>query len=175
MKLAKVKGLCQTAGAVVTVQKDAGLDIRTWVGDGAALYPIRGIKLNAEEVRSLWDMDPDKVMAREVAAEGNVLSMLDGADIIIDGEHTGIEEICDINGMLMLYDTNREKSILIDTKYLAPCNNKDRSFVWLEGTGGAAVYGQGVLEGIVMPIEWTGEAMEAVLGKLALIYSRERG
>lgn len=174
MKLAKVKGLCQTAGAVVTVQKDAGLDIKTWVGDGSSLYPLRGIQLNAEEIRSLWDVDQDKMAAREVAAEGNVLSLLCAADIFIDGEHTGIEEICDINGMLMLYDTRRERSILLNTKYLAPCNNKDRAFAWLDA-GGVAVYGQNVLEAIVMPVEMAKDGMEQILAKLSLIYNRERG
>lgn len=175
MKLAKVKGICQTMGQVMTIQKATGLDIRTWVGDGNALYPIRGIKINAEEIRSLWDVDADKMQALEIDNESGAENMLWGIDPMVDGKNTGIEEICDINGCLMLYDDNRERSILINTRYLAPCNNKDRSFVWLPESQCVAVYGEDVIEAVIMPMEWHGKGMERVLQKLALLYSRERG
>lgn len=175
MKLMKVKGICQTAGTVITVQHPKGLDVQSWVGDGAAFYPIRGIKVNAEEIRALWDVDNDKMVAREIEDARDINTIMENAYLLIDVSTDEVEEICDIDGMLMLYDKIGEKSVMINTRYLAPCENKDRNFAMVPETRCVAVYAHGVLEGLIVPVEWKGRETERVLAKLTMIYSREGG
>ena len=48
MKLSKVKKVCMDAGQIIVKKADTGIDINTWIGTNNALYPVRGLSMNAE-------------------------------------------------------------------------------------------------------------------------------
>lgn len=173
MKLSKVKGLCAAQGSIIALKLQTGLDINTWIGDGIGLYPVRTVEITAEMAMKIWELDPEKVVVREMdPAEGPLPEILADVPIIVDMDNPPTKEVCDIGIFKLLYDSQTEHSCMIDIRHLAPIASKYRTFVKIPGRDLVAVYSEGELDGILACSNW--KFMEEKMEEIARIYLREK-
>ena len=174
MKLSRVKGLCAAMGTIVALKCQTGLDINTWIGDGVGLYPVRTVDITAEMAMKIWELDPEKVVARELDQNaGELPGILASLPIVVDMDNQPTYEVCDIGIYKMLYDRETEHSCIIDARHLAPIASKYRTFMKVEGKNLVAVYSEGELDGILACDKWT-RNMSEQMEEIARIYHREK-
>lgn len=173
MKLSKVKGVCAGTGHIFHIKAETGFDVQSWIGDGAALYPIRSLDITAEKARIIWELDEEKVSCREGDMDLILAKQLAGVPVQIDAENAPTKEICEINGWKVLWDETTQQSRLINVRFLAPVEAKNRAYLYMEEEGWVAVYEEGVIAAVVVPMKWQ-SILEEPMQKLGLIYARER-
>lgn len=173
MKLSKVKGVCAGSGCVQNVQIGTGLDIRSWIGDGAAMYPVRTLCISAETARRIWELEEDRVQCSDVGADTTLAMLLGSLPVQIDAEESPTKEICEINGWKVLWDEQTQHSLMINVRYLAPVDSKGRGYLYMVDEKLVAVYEDGVIAAVIVPMGWK-DVLKEPMEQLGLIVAREK-
>ncbi len=124
MKLQAIKRVCKDAETFCVIDSKQG---GQWVGDGAAFYPVEGIRLSEDNIQAVFDLSEKQV--REYA----IRSMANDDDVYGLEPVTG-EEIpaCMEPGQYILHSEAVYRVLLVDGRvalinesYMRPARTKD--------------------------------------------------
>lgn len=187
MKLSKVKKVCMEAGQIIVKKADTGIDINTWIGTNNALYPVRGLSMNAEVAIKIWEIEQKKLMEFEILEDTEEdeartlinreeLESLDYlADTLTDknkDEYPGLTRIARIDNKILMLDKKNNKAWVFRETKLAPIEGTNLMFIPVEeGRGLMAVYSDGILEAVIYAAAWNAsDLMKETIRQIAEIY-----
>lgn len=189
MKLSKVKKVCMDAGTIVIKKAEMGMDIKTWIGTNSALYPVRGIDMNAALAVRIWEIEQKKLRDMEIqedTEEVEAATMIDreeleSLDFLADtltadnDEVPGLINIATINGYVMLLDREKNDAFVFKEDRLAPVEGKRLMYIPVEGNRRLiAVYSDGILEAVIYTMEWDkSDYLKAVISRIAEVCGTE--
>ena len=186
MKLSKVKKVCLDGGYIVVKKADKGLDINTWIGTNSALYPVRGMTMNAAMAVRIWEIEGKKLNEMTIledTEDDEALTLisqedLEGIDFLIDpitpenaNEHPGLKKIATIDGYILLTDRDTGKSWVFREDKLAPVEGNNLIYIPVKSDRyEVAVYGDGELQAVIHAGKWnTFDVLGNTIGWIAKV------
>lgn len=187
MKLSKVKKVCMDAGQIIVKKADTGIDINTWIGTNDALYPVRGLTMNAGLAIRIWEIEQKKMAEIDIledTEEDEVPTLirreeLESLDFLADtltdkdrDEYPGLLRIARIDSTILMLDRKTNKAWVFRETKLGPIEGKNLMFIPVEEDRGLiAVYADGILEAVIYAAPWdASEYMKATIRQIAEIY-----
>ena len=193
MKLSKVKKVCLDGGYIIVKKVDKGIDISTWIGTQSALYPVRGMTMNAALAVRIWEIEGKKLNEMQIledTEDDEALTLisqedLKGIDFLIDpitpvnaNEHPGLKKIATIDGYILLTDRDTEKSWVFREDKLAPVEGNNLIYIPVKSDRyQIAVYGDGELQAVIYAGKWnTYDLLGNTIGLIAKVCQKaDRG
>ena len=186
MKLSKVKKVCLNSGTIIVKKAACGLDINTWIGTNSALYPVRGMTMNAGLAVRIWEIERKKLNEMEIledTEDDEALTLitqedLESIDFLIDpitpenaDEHPGLKKIATIDGYILLADRLTEKSWVFKEDKLAPVEGNNLIYIPVKSySHQIAVYGDGELQAVISAGKWnTFDLLGNTIGLIAKV------
>lgn len=190
MKLSKVKKVCMDGGYIVVKKAACGLDITTWIGTTSALYPVRGMTMNAGLAVRIWEIEPKKLKDLEIMEdteddEAPTLIQhddLESFEFLIDPftneseeNYPGLARIATIDGWILLADRDTKEGWVFREDKLGPVEGNGLMYIPMaKGDGRIAVYGSGQLEAVIFAAKWTAsDYIKAKIGQIAEVYRQK--
>ena len=189
MKLSKVKKVCMDAGTIVIKKAEMGMDIKTWIGTNSALYPVRGIDMNAALAVRIWEIEQKKLRDMEIQEDTEEVEAatlidreeLESLDFLADtltadnDEVPGLINIATINGYVMLLDREKNDAFVFKEDKLAPVEGERLMYIPVyDRSGLVAVYSDGILEAVIYAMKWDkSEYIKAVISRIAEVCGTE--
>ena len=189
MKLSKVKKVCMDAGTIVIKKAEMGMDIKTWIGTNSALYPVRGIDMNAALAVRIWEIEQKKLRDMEIQEDTEEVEAatlidreeLESLDFLADtmtadnDEVPGLINIATINGYVMLMDREKNDACVFKEDRLAPVEGERLMYIPVEGNRRLiAVYSDEILEAVIYTMGWDkSEYLKAVISRIAEVCRTE--
>jgi len=192
MKLSKVKKVCMDTGTIVIKKAEMGMDIKTWIGTNSALYPVRGIDMNAALAVRIWEIEQKKLRDMQILedCEGKEATTLidreelESLDFLADtltadnNEVPGLINIATINGYIMLLDREKNDAFVFKEDKLSPVEGERLLYIPINDSGRlVAIYSDGILEAVIIAMKWDkSEYIKGVISRIAEVCrTKERG
>lgn len=188
MKLSKVKKVCVDSGAIIVKKAACGLDINTWIGTNSAMYPVRGMTMNAGLAVRIWEIEPKRLRDMEIMEDTEeeaptliTQEDLEDIDLLVDTfvaeeeAYPGLLKIATINGYVLLADKNTKKGWVFGEDKLGPVEGNLLMFLPVEeGRGLIKVYGNGELEAVIFAARWNAsEFMKTTIRQITEVCREE--
>lgn len=163
MRLSKVKRVALSEGDLFIAQADTGIDVRTWIGAGQAMYPVHELYMTPNLAARIWELDEKQINTLRISQGDDsnqsliippsVLMQLPAMAEAENGE-PNMERICQIDEMIILIDNKTSEGFCFNVKYLAPVEGSRIQYFRLEGSKVIGVYSDGKLEAAIYALKW---------------------
>lgn len=157
MKLGKVKKICSAAEQLCVLDLEHTDNmVLQWVGTAEAMYPMRTLQLSREQLQQVWELSDGMVQAMEMNPVTHETELFESVPGQMTMEETAPLTVAEVNGYWALRCGERAM-IFVERELFTPCLGGGPVRLNLEmdvhGDWWVAIYVDGVLDGLVRPVD----------------------